>query len=47
MAELMQAITEDRQPANSGEDNLKTLQLVFAAVRSAAENRLVDPAEIT
>ena len=47
MAELMQAITEDREPLNSGEDNLKTLQLVFAALRSAAEGRAVDPTEVS
>jgi predicted dehydrogenase len=46
MGELMQAITEGREPLNSGQDNLKTLQLVFAAVRSAAERRAVDPAEL-
>jgi predicted dehydrogenase len=46
MAELMQSITEDRPPLNSGEDNLKTLQLVFGALRSAAERRAVDPSEL-
>lgn len=46
MGELMQAITEDREPLNGGVDNLKTLQLVFAALKSAAERRAVDPAEI-
>ena len=46
MGELMQAITEDREPLNSGEDNLTTLQLVFGALTSAAEQRAVDPSEL-
>lgn len=34
MADLLQAIEEGREPASSGEDNLKTVRLVFAARRS-------------
>ncbi|MCL4318739.1 MAG: gfo/Idh/MocA family oxidoreductase, partial [Firmicutes bacterium] len=41
MGELMRAIEEDREPENSVEDNLKTLQMVFAAKRSIEENRPV------
>ncbi|WP_079909255.1 Gfo/Idh/MocA family protein [Paenibacillus sp. 32352] len=46
MGELMRAIEEDRQPENSIEDNLITLQTVFAAYRSMAENRPVYLQEI-
>jgi predicted dehydrogenase len=35
MAELMCAIEEDRQPENSARNNLATLELCFAAARSA------------
>ncbi len=46
MGELMRAIEEDREPQNSVEDNLKTLQMVFAAKRSIDENRPVWLGEI-
>ncbi|MFD2612420.1 Gfo/Idh/MocA family protein [Paenibacillus gansuensis] len=46
MGELMRAIEEDREPENSVEDNLKTLQMVFGAYRSMDENRPVTLAEI-
>lgn len=46
MGELMRAIEEDREPENSVEDNLLTLQMVFAAYRSMAEGRPVALAEI-
>lgn len=46
MASLMDAIQTDGDPLTSGEDNLKTLQVVFAAYRSAAEGRTVSLAEI-
>lgn len=46
MASLMCAIEEDGEPETSGEDNLKTLQLVFSAYRSMAEKRAIDPEEI-
>jgi predicted dehydrogenase len=38
MAGLMSAIQNDSEPPTSGTDNLKTLQLVAAAYRSAAEH---------
>lgn len=41
MGELMAAIEEDREPENSISDNLKTLQMVFAAIRSTEEKRAV------
>ncbi|NOU96800.1 gfo/Idh/MocA family oxidoreductase [Paenibacillus sp. LMG 31456] len=41
MGELMRAIEENREPENSISDNLVTLQAVFAAYRSMAENRPV------
>ncbi|WP_078544701.1 Gfo/Idh/MocA family protein [Litchfieldia alkalitelluris] len=41
MGELMRAIEEDTQPENSVEDNIKTLQMVFAAYQSMKENRPV------
>jgi predicted dehydrogenase len=46
MGELMRAIEEDREPENSVEDNLLTLQMVFAAYRSMQENRPVALTEI-
>jgi predicted dehydrogenase len=46
MASLMQAIQTGGEALTSGEDNLKTLQVVNAAYRSAAEHRAVAPGEI-
>jgi predicted dehydrogenase len=46
MGELMRAIEENREPDNSILDNLITLQTVFAAYRSMAENRAVYLEEI-
>jgi len=46
MGELMMAIEENREPTNSVIDNLKTLQLVFAAARAAREHRMVMLSEI-
>ncbi|MCY4437363.1 MAG: Gfo/Idh/MocA family oxidoreductase [Chloroflexi bacterium] len=43
MAELFAAIQEDREPMNSGADNLRTLCLVEAAYESIAERRAVRP----
>ena len=37
LGELVSAIAEEREPYNSGRDNLQTLQLTFAACRSAEE----------
>ena len=42
MGELMCAIEDDREPSNSAADNLHTLALVFAAMRSADEGRPVN-----
>lgn len=41
MGDLMCAIEENRDPINSVRDNLKTLQMVFAAYQSMQENRTV------
>ena len=41
MGDLMQAIADDREPTCSGEDNLKTLEVLFAAVRAAREGRVI------
>ncbi|MEK8127563.1 Gfo/Idh/MocA family oxidoreductase [Paenibacillus filicis] len=46
MGELLRAIEEDREPENSVQDNLLTMQIVFAAYRSMAENRPVRLEEI-
>ena len=43
MAELFAAIQEDREPMNSGADNLRTLYLVEAAYKSIAEGRAIRP----
>ena len=43
MAELFAAIQEDREPMNSGADNLGTLYLVEAAYESIAKGRAVRP----
>ena len=43
MAELFAAIQEDREPMNSGADNLRTLYLVEAAYESIAEGRAICP----
>jgi predicted dehydrogenase len=41
MAELMRAIQENDEPAISGRDNLKTLRIALAAVKSSEEHRPV------
>jgi predicted dehydrogenase len=46
MGELMRAIEAEREPSNSVEDNLATLRMVFAAMRSATEGRAVRLDEI-
>jgi predicted dehydrogenase len=46
MGALFAAIEHDRPAEMSGEDNLKTLQAVFAGYRSAAEHRAVRLREI-
>jgi predicted dehydrogenase len=46
MAELFLAIEEGREPSISGRDNLRTLRLVEAGYRSAAERRTIAIDEI-
>ncbi len=46
MGELMLAVEEGREPGNSVEDNLDTLRMVFAALRSVEEQRPVWLGEI-
>jgi predicted dehydrogenase len=41
MAELMDAITENRSPSNSGKDNLMTMAVVEACYKSLVEHRPV------
>lgn len=43
MADLLEAIEEDREPTSNGEDNLKTVRLVFAARRSHETQQPVAP----
>ncbi len=47
MADLLTAITENREPTLCGRDNLKTVALVDACYQSAKEHRAVDPREIS
>ena len=46
MFSLMQAVHTGDAPLTDGMDNLKTLQIVHATYRSAAEHRAVAPSEI-
>lgn len=46
MASLLCAIEDGGEPETSGDDNLKTLQTVFAQYRSMIERRAVRPTEI-
>lgn len=46
MGELLSAIIEDREPSHSGRQNLGTMGTVFAACRSADEQRVVTLREI-
>ena len=45
MAELLCALESGRSPAISGDDNLRTMALVEACYRSAAEHRAVSLSE--
>ena len=47
MGALMKAIEENNEPENSGKQHLKTLSVVEAAYRSAAEKRRVSLQEIS
>lgn len=44
--EFFSAIEEDREPECSARDNLKSLAMVFGAIRSAREHRKVELAEL-
>lgn len=46
MGELLCAIEENREPIHSAENNLKSLELCFAALESADNNRIVIPGEV-
>ncbi len=46
VADLMQSIERDREPTCNGQDNLKTLQIMLAAYKSAKEGRPVKISEI-
>jgi predicted dehydrogenase len=47
MGELLCAIEEGREPLNSAENNLKSLELCFAALESANHNRITVPGSVT
>lgn len=46
MGELLCAIEENRAPLNSAENNLKSLELCFAALESANKKKIVVPGEV-
>ena len=46
IADLMRAIEQDKEPTCRGEDNLKTMQVMLAAYKSAKEGRPVESSEI-
>ena len=46
MAEMMNALTEEREPLTSGRDNLNTVRTAYAAVISSNEGRAVALSEI-
>ena len=46
MGELLCAIEEDREPVNSARENLRSLELCFAAVASADSGKPVRPGEV-
>ena len=45
MGELLCAIAEDREPFNSARNNLKTLEAVFAVIKSADTGQTVKPGD--
>lgn len=47
MGELLCAIEDDREPANSAENNLKSLELCFAAMESANQGKIMVPGEVS
>ena len=46
MGAFLTALAERRRPPTSGEDNLRTIRIAMAAVRSARDGRTVDPAAV-
>ena len=46
MGELLRAIEEKREPENAGRNNLKSLELCFAAIASAARKEPVTPGSV-
>jgi len=46
MGELLCAIEENREPENSGIDNLQSLELCYAAVAAAEEGEPKIPGEV-
>ncbi|MFP4070069.1 MAG: hypothetical protein ACLFVC_07800, partial [Opitutales bacterium] len=47
MGELLCAIEEDREPENNAADNLRSLELVFAAMAAARESEAVKSGALT
>jgi predicted dehydrogenase len=47
MGEMLSAIAEGREPLTSGADNIKSLQIAFAAYESIEKKRAVRPSEIS
>ena len=47
MSELLLAIEDDRQPSNSGRDNLETLAMVMAAMQSAETGQPVEVGSVS
>ena len=46
IGELLCAIEEDREPSHSARNNLKSLELCFAALESANTGRAVTPGSV-
>jgi predicted dehydrogenase len=42
MGEMMQALTERREPQTSGRDNLNSVRIAYAAVESSETGKAVD-----
>lgn len=46
MAELLSAIEDEREAYNSGKNNLRTLELCYAAVASAEDHKFKTPGDV-
>lgn len=46
MGELLCAIEEDREPENSAKNNLSSLALCFAGIKSADSGQVIKPGEV-